>query len=468
MEKWFDGPKKLSRAERILGNLHEKTKILWYEIAEDSKEESEELFERLNIGRIPLTSAEIMKAWLMSPNFMFASDSAISKAEQESRFDETVKTWRHEMSMQWDEMEHALGKEDFWGFLCNNKTVADTRIDYILELMLDEAPTKQQTADPHFTFTKLTATIPHQNINDVQSFWRDICECYQTLRYWYDDHSNYHLIGYLIHTGKPEILRGLLHFSKENTKHELDDEVYRQVKESITSKQGDLDLEELRYTDDRDLLLRILTLFNVESIRRLAPLEDDDRPALDPLQRYPFHYHKQQNWSLEHIHPQSAKEIDNPNDRRAWLLLYENELQTKDDDGSCRALEYIKQLKAKKAMLPNVEEFEQHFNTISRVLDSAGAEEDDAIGNLALLGIKNNITLSNAFFLKKRDLILKLENDGQYIPICTRRAFLRYYRVELGSFNEPYWTAADRESYTANIRSTLAKFTDFTADKGNA
>lgn len=64
-------------------------RVIWYEV--DSSEDGIELFEHLNIGKIPLTSSELVKA-------LFLRDNASGKMSGR----------QEEISLQWDTMEHAL------------------------------------------------------------------------------------------------------------------------------------------------------------------------------------------------------------------------------------------------------------------------------------------------------------------------------------------------------------------------
>ena len=80
------------------------------------------MFERLNIGKIPLTSSEIVKAL-----FMRKDGANVNRQE--------------EIALQWDYMEQELNKKSFWSFLTNAEaTDYPTRIDLILDLMADKKP----------------------------------------------------------------------------------------------------------------------------------------------------------------------------------------------------------------------------------------------------------------------------------------------------------------------------------------
>ena len=72
-----------------------------------------------NIGKIPLTSAELVKAMFLS---------------RENR--DMDKHRQDEIALQWDNIEKDLHNESFWYFLTNNlATKYQTRIDLILDLI---------------------------------------------------------------------------------------------------------------------------------------------------------------------------------------------------------------------------------------------------------------------------------------------------------------------------------------------
>jgi hypothetical protein len=80
-----------------------------------------------------------------------------------------------------------------------------------------------------------------------------------------------------------------------------------------------------------------------------------------------------------------------------------------------------------------------------------------SISNLALLNTKDNAALNNSTFDVKRNEILKMDKNGQYIPFCTKMVFLKYYT--LSSKNQlHFWGMADREAYIENINRVLEKY----------
>ena len=99
--KWFEEDLRL-RAMHVDEYLSEDVKVIWYEVGED--EDAISLFTRLNIGKIPLTSSELVKAMFLS------GDGHVGRERQE------------EIALQWDNMERDLHNDSLWFFLTNRTT----------------------------------------------------------------------------------------------------------------------------------------------------------------------------------------------------------------------------------------------------------------------------------------------------------------------------------------------------------
>ena len=160
--------------------------IIWYEV--DSAEDGIELFERLNIGKIPLTSSELVKA-------LFLKDSA----------QDTMSGRQEEVSLQWDTIEQELRNPSFWGFLSNTDgDQMPTRIDLILDLMVDKSGNDREKYRTFFYFDRqIKALSAITTENPLLEIWNRIYHVFLTLREWYTNHDFYHKIGYLITIGIP-------------------------------------------------------------------------------------------------------------------------------------------------------------------------------------------------------------------------------------------------------------------------
>ena len=133
IDNWFHAP---DHNETTLINFKkyfdENVKVIWYEVS--SNEDSIALFTRLNIGKIPLTSAELVKA-------MFLCNEGGKPLEKEQQ---------EEIALQWDNIEKELHDESLWYFLTNKAGKKyQTRIDLILNL-ISQRP--ENCKDKYYTF----------------------------------------------------------------------------------------------------------------------------------------------------------------------------------------------------------------------------------------------------------------------------------------------------------------------------
>ena len=78
------------------------------------------------------------------------------------------------------------------------------------------------------------------------------------------------------------------------------------------------------------------------------------------------------------------------------------------------------------------------------------------IENLTLLTAENNSSLSNGPFIEKREKIIEMDKNGEFIPICTKNVFLKYYSNELS--NVYFWSKQDQKEYKNSIIETLENF----------
>jgi hypothetical protein len=79
------------------------------------------------------------------------------------------------------------------------------------------------------------------------------------------------------------------------------------------------------------------------------------------------------------------------------------------------------------------------------------------ISNLALIKCAENSALSNSTFDVKRNSIIEMDMHGEFIPFCTKMAFLKYYtKSEKNQIH--FWSQADRAAYLAAINETLKDY----------
>ena len=290
IQKWFEQDLQI-RVMHIFEYFKEDVKIIWYEVGEN--EDAISLFTRLNIGKIPLTSAELVKAMFLSRDI----SENMSREKQE------------EISLQWDNIERELHNESLWYFLTNSvKSEYQTRIDLVLDLISGK---DGAIREKYYTFFKFDEMRKDVSLDDI---WKKIYQTFLVLKGWYEDHDLYHKIGYLIASGTS--LHKIFALSKNKKKDEFNTSLDELIKKSVAISGN---YSELSYEKPLDYkrISTLLLLFNVESVRKT------DGHA----QRFPFDKFKRNKgnnvtWSLEHIHAQQSEGMKTQEVWKKWLELH--------------------------------------------------------------------------------------------------------------------------------------------------
>lgn len=412
IKDWFDLQENQQlAADDLYRYLHRFVKVIWYKA--DHNIDSTTLFTRLNVGRIPLTNAELVKALLLARRTMIPQPDDYRQIE---------------IASQWDLIERDLHDERFWAFLSNQPGQEfPTRIEFIFNIMAGI----RQTEDRFHTFFYFKNELDNQSVREV---WRRILELYYLLKDWYEDRDLYHKVGYLIATGKS--LADLVKESKECTKSAFHYFLNESIKKKLSLSENDV--RDMSY-EKPDRCTHLLLLFNVETVRLLK----------NSSERYPFHAHKEQSWSLEHIHAQHTETLSKKEQWQEWLkqhLAGLDALKFDDQADENTRKSLLKEIGESIDGI-NQESFSQLSNRIIEIFNTTDtADSMHSISNLALLSGEINSTLSNSVFQIKRLKVIALDRAGEYIPICTRRVFFKYYTNT--SDQQAYlWSLQDRKCY---------------------
>ena len=108
------------------------------------------------------------------------------------------------------------------------------------------------------------------------------------------------------------------------------------------------------------------------------------------------------------------------------------------------------------------EDFDILFNNICDMIKDDYGVDLHNIDNLALLVRKDNSSVSNNFFDVKRCMIIEKDRQGEFIPVCTRNVFLKYYSSDPSQIH--YWSDSDRKDYLNAIKSVLAPYLEIEED----
>lgn len=401
-------------------------KVIWYEVGNDTDPIA--LFTRLNIGKIQLTNAELIRAL-----FLTSSEEDDAKRKQQ------------EMSIQWDNIEKQLCADDneFWSFITRKSPKAyPTRIELLFDLMFGKSDSERDT---YFTFFKMEERI---RTSDKEGIWQEVINSYLQIKEWYIDNEYYHKIGYLIASGHKtmtDIFKESQGKRKSEFKHILD----KLIAESITWKTKNRDdYWELEYTNakDYDRISRILLLFNVQSILKSKA-----------WQRFPFSKYNTAEWSLEHIHAQNSEGLKTVSIQLEWLSRHLSSLKDihKDETGN-ELIGTIEEIIRTGKLGRN--DFDDIFRqVVNELSENTGSEYIHTLSNMALLTSQDNASLNNSTFDVKRNMIVEMDRQGAFIPYCTKMVFLKYY-TKSSDNQVHFWGKADRDAYLNAIKNMLQPY----------
>lgn len=428
--RWFEKDLR-TRMRHIEEQLDERVRIIWYEVGKD--EDAISLFTRLNIGKIPLTSAELVKA-------MFLCSYDKDRMTQEKRV---------EIALQWDNIERELNDDSFWYFLTNHATDAyQTRIDLVLDLIAEKP---MDNRDNYYTYFKLDSQTRDEDGKKqrelTDKLWGRIQQTFLTLKDWHENHELYHKIGFLIASQKMTLL-DVFKEAKGRTKREFKAALDGHICDSVAIKENYADLSYDR-DNDYQAISTLLLLFNVESVR-----QNGEQTEWFPFNKLKFSRNGRVFWSLEHIHAQQSESLRTQEAWRKWLELHIPSVlnvagNTELADAMRTAAESDKLERA---------DFEKLQQRAVGLLSVAGNTEYlHSISNLALISASDNAALNNSTFDVKRNQVIEMDKEGQFIPFCTKMVFLKYYTPSVDN-QLHFWGQADRVAYVKAMNRVLAKY----------
>ncbi len=444
IDKWFAQKENedIGYPDDFANKLLNRVQVIWYEIAlksmdvQEKETEKIDIFNRLNVGKIPLEDAELVRALLMS---RIEGNTKREKLMRQSEF-----------SNEWYEIEQWLRNPEVWDFL-TDKSMAN-HIQLIFELQAHNKNSENYNTYKWFEQEIRNCANPTERSSEL---WKETKEFFGRFRYWFKERTLYHYVGFLLSAGKISLAE-LLQLS-ETDKESFKLELFLKIKTYLEGT----DIQKLSYDGNQEELKRVLLLFNVLSVEQMKS---------DSQLRFPFNLYNKirtsTKWSLEHIHAQQSQDpMLNEKAIREWIkdtLSSIEHIDTIDkgiDEDGNPIISNISDYKSElRTILASEKIDKESFNRIRvrivEAFDSAGTKH--AMENMALLSCPDNSRLSNAIFPVKRDRIIQMEREGSFIPPCTRNVFLKLYSK---ADNQPYfWSTRDKADYIAEIENVFNNF----------
>ena len=447
VKAWFKGEK--SKMMNFANKLQKYVTIIWYEVDDD--EDSVNIFTRLNIGKISLTNAELVKALFLSRG---KKDSNGRYAGNPYGIEEKK---QHEIALGWDSMEKDLHDEKFWTFITNKK--ADN-YPIRMELLFDMIEMKPSDESDFYTFNSFYKRF--KNSDNKYDTWELIERYMQQLKEWYNDFDLFHHIGFLVAIGTS--VKSLLDIamSRDNPikKSDFRLKVLDLIREKMVFKAGDkdnnevIDYAELNYEKHPEEIKCVLLLFNVETIRQKG----------DENIRFPFNRYKNDGtWSLEHIHAQNSETLKTNQEWKDWLVIHKKSLKGLDvsPEEKSKIEDVIYRMDT---VIGHINEkgyrgsIRDEFNAVAPAVIDILTDGDDksqmhTLSNMALLTVGENAALNNSTFDVKRMKVIAMDKAGEYVPTCTRNVFMKYYSSSDTKLH--FWSEEDRKGYIEAMNCVL-------------
>lgn len=456
---WFGNDKeKKAKFKNILLNS---VKFIWYESVD---EDPIKVFTRLNIGKISLTNAELIKALFLNRSNFGEKDS------------EHLKLRQQEIASEWDNIEYTLQNDEFWLFLHEKGYDRPTRIDFIFDLICEQNSLNlgDELYDSIGTDDYRTFRYFYEHFklgpSKIKDCWKEVKKYFQTFKEWFDDLELYHYIGYLIeytYSISGLVSQWLSSLDKDSFVKHLKTE----IKTKIIDKCPKLDFQYKEDGSDKRKCKPILLFHNVQTIvnQNKNNLNNEDY-KLGVFYKFPFHLYKLESWDVEHINSNTTNNEDNADTQKEWLL---NVYLSVDDDTQKKIKSYFESSEdEKKKML---------FDEIKKLIPQKvewTPEYKNRIWNYTLLDSSTNRSYGNAIFSGKRRVIIgkdkglsiaipKIGKDGKlqlgeetkakssFVPPCTKQVFMKYYSATMSDAN--YWTKIDAEGYLKDISDCINK-----------
>lgn len=428
-----------------------RAKFIWYNVQalqpgapqlNGNRQHDIEVFNRLNRGKISLTDSELIKAlFLLCIKVAPAYGSSLLTPETLVR--------------KWDDMGKKFQNEEFWNMIAPKGADYSNRLDLLFDFIKDCSGNGKGSAY-RFYYKKMHGLLTSPDINKVEELWTEVKQYFDTLCKWHENVHKHNFIGYLIENG--EELANIYSSPDLETK----------IRKGLGLENVD-EIDTLRYYDNEGYkkIRKVLLLFNVLTCDKFG-------------QKFPFNLYRDNTFDVEHVNSQTDNPIEKIDEKIAWvkqqaipcLWIDRNETDTNGiltsgareaRDLITEGVQFLKDVK-----LNNNRDTGSKFKGYRTAVEyyyasgnrNTGMFEKDAIGNLALLNSSINREYKNALFPQKLRTLKRSDQEGVYIPLCTKYMFLKYYsnpQANVSAFSMMRWRQEDQDEYTEAIKESIRK-----------
>lgn len=490
---WFDSFEKPKEVRNTLETLLLSDKnsnngsgyaqVIWYE---STDADPIKIFTRLNIGKIPLRNAELIKALFL----------------QKRDLDELSEIQQIQISKEWDQIEAVLQDKRVWAFLNSELPNMPAHIEFIFDVIfkvegdlereklgkneylkihntMPDASIKKQReekdklgklcfdekygTDEYASFRFFSEKFENATREEIKVQWDIVREYYETFNEWYNNPLWYHYIGFLIYCNEPII--NIYNLYKDKNKSEFLENLITAIRDKLKitlTASGDIERNGTPIIYDnktKSTLKQLLILYNIEYI--IQKNKENDKSYII----FPFDLFKSEKWDIEHVDSFTTNPLVDKGQQREWLETaiedlrvfgIDYEISDKIDNSEKNA---IKNFLAEITQETSFDDIKSSVSKLSgEYLPTEEVLKDikNTIGNLALLNADINRGYGNSIFPSKKKAITEKDADGRFIPICTKNVFLKNFPgLNNTTIN---WSQDDMLKYRQNIIEVIKKF----------
>ncbi len=475
IDRWLENRDIEHFKEKLLNHV----KFIWYKTDEENPIT---VFTRMNIGKIALTNAELIKALIMN----------------------ALDIPKERVSLQWDGIENTLENDEFWYFLNEKEdSPLQTRIDFIFDLIRKNrklfpfpevdhhSPDAKYATFQYFYDYLEEAKQRHQETESIAKIWERVLDVFYAFDEWYNNTELYHYIGFIVHTKVKSVSELLVDwFDRKNIRKDVFISQY--VKPLIAKKISETPIDTVYEKDDNSLpktaCRPLLLLYNLQFIiNENKQFKEGSKFKAGIHRRFPFHLFKTEHWDVEHIDSSTTNDLNDDKDIVSFLWTALVVLSDINNAENKRLIDDIDHYLTDTITSEDERIKLDEFDALSKRIDSEfgtegrlkGVEEKNRVWNFVLLDRNTNRSYKNAIFPAKRRIIISrsqgnrtdivrcnkgsevkdnykrignspfyvvtTSGEQSFVPPCTLNAFLKFHT--LSSSNLLAWTKADAQAY---------------------
>lgn len=423
-----------------------RAKFIWYNVEpivsetdmiDGNRLHDIEVFNRLNRGKISLTDSELIKAlFLLCIKVAPKSESSLMDSETLVR--------------KWDEMGRKFQEDGFWKMISPNDNQYGNRMDLLFDFIKDCEGSDSDSSYRYY-YSKMHSLLTEPDLQKVEELWSGVKRYFDVLCKWHENVHKHNFIGFLVENGEKIA------------------DIYKQpdLQQLVRNKLGYTtidELDDLTYNNNFEQIRRSLLLFNVLTYDKFG-------------RKFPFNLYRDNSYDVEHVNSQTDNPIEKIQEKTEWVKAHAlpyllMDRQEKDTRGKpTEAAKVARELIIEGILLlkefrsngkDNGNKFKSYRSKVENYYacgdtDTAMANKD-CIGNLTLLNSSINREYKNALFPKKLRTIKRSDQEGAFIPLCTKYMFLKYYsnsQENPSAFKMMRWRDTDQRDYTQAIKETI-------------